>query len=171
MPGMLRMLASCLMASITMGCTGDRPAAPRGDRPAESRDDGAPTKAEAGDGEAGSKATGRSIDLSKLDGKPVPPVHPGDDLIVELAESSSGVHPKYRYGWGRAKVDGRSVRFVARTTKPPPPELDGGRSREHFTFRAAAPGRATITIPVANPGEEADKDDFVITVEVTPGTP
>ncbi|MEM7158650.1 MAG: protease inhibitor I42 family protein [Myxococcota bacterium] len=171
---MLRVLAPCLLASVTMGCTGDRPAAPPNEGPAPAADGATPAKAEGKADDAGKAAvpaTGKTIDLSDLRGKPAPVIHPGDQLVVELAESSQGIHPKYRYGWGRAKVDGIAVRFVSRTTEGPPPEVDGGRSREHFEFRAAAPGRATITIPVAGRGDEADAEDFVIAVEVTPAAP
>jgi len=114
-----------------------------------------------------SKASGITIELTSNDrGKPQA-IHVGDTLAIKLSDSAQGIHPDYRYGWGKPGVEGAALEFEGRKTTNPPADVDGGSPRERFEFRAVSPGQAMITIPVESAGAEADAADFVVSVTVT----
>ncbi|MCA9649398.1 MAG: hypothetical protein H6712_31875 [Myxococcales bacterium] len=126
-----------------------------------------PSRAEPGAAEGGASPAleGKTVVLSVA--QPNPSIHPGDRVVIELRESSQGISPEYRHGWGDATVSGDALRFVETETVPPPPDVDGGSTLLRYAFRAEGVGEATITIPVTGAGEEAMASDFRVEVEVT----
>lgn len=125
------------------------PSAPTADTPSES-----------------AAAKGKTLELSSRDRNETKLVSVGDRVVIVLSESSQGIAPEYRYGWGDPSVDGEGLRFIERTTKSPPDDVDGGRTRERFEFEAVSAGMAVLRIPVRDAGEEATAEDFEVMVEV-----
>jgi len=147
--------SALVVICLVMGCeSAPTPAASSASKPAD-----------AAQPQTGPAATGRTVELDARE--PETPIHPGDRVLLRLGNSSMGVSPEYRHGWGEMTVTGDALAFVSHTTESPPPDVDGGRAIEVFELRATAEGEATIAVPVRNPGVESGARDFEMTVNVT----
>jgi hypothetical protein len=113
-------------------------------------------------------SAGRTHTFGARDGGSVQTVEVGDRMRIELPDSPRNpADPDDAYAWGDARIDGDAVVLVGKTTRTPPPDVDGGHVTSVYDLRTVEPGTAKLTIDLSHRGAEASADPYVLELQVT----
>ena len=108
-----------------------------------------------------------SASLGSRDAGTTSTIQVGEQVEVRLS-SPRGVAPEYRHEWSSSpRIEGEALRFVTFSREAPGKNVDGGSVGYLYWFEGAAPGEATVTIDIVEPGDEVHEETWTATIRVT----